>query len=63
MFLIAPESVEKIKCSVCSYENNLVLTFTSILKNNGIQKEFCDFLRKKGIEVKIEGNGVNDAIS
>ena len=30
LFLLAPEPVEKIKCSACSYENKLIFTFTSI---------------------------------
>lgn len=63
MLLIAPESVEKIKCSSCSYENNIVFTFTSILQDSKIESAFCQFLRENKIEVKIESNGVIDVIS
>ncbi len=58
--LIAPESAEKIKCSACSYENQIVLTFTSILNNDRIEKACYEFLKEKGIGVKIESNRVNN---
>ena len=63
LILIAPESVEKIKCSSCTFENKMVFTFTSILDDNKIQKRFYEFLKEKGIKVEIESNGVLDDIS
>lgn len=63
LFLIAPESVEKIKCSSCSFGNKMVFTFTSILDNNKIQKRFYEFLKERNIKVEIESNGVLDDIS
>ena len=63
LMLIAPEPVEKIKCSGCTFENKMVFTFTSILKDNSIEKKFYQFLQSKGIKVKIESNGVLDDIS
>lgn len=63
LMLIAPEPVEKIKCSSCTYENKFVFTFTSILQDNSIEKEFYEFLRRKNIKVEIESNGVLDDIS
>ena len=63
LMLIAPEPVEKIKCSSCTFENKIVFTFTSILDDNKIQKRFYDFLASKGINVEIESNGVLDDIS
>ena len=63
LMLIAPESVEKIKCSSCSFENKMVFTFTSILDDNKIQRRFHNFLIEKGINVEIESNGVLDDIS
>ena len=61
--LIAPEPVEKIKCSSCTFENKMVFTFTSILKDNSIEKRFYQFLQERGIDVTIESNGVLDDIS
>ena len=63
LMLIAPEPVEKIKCSSCTFENKIVFTFTSILNNNCIERRFYKFLMSKGINVKIESNGVLDDIS
>lgn len=61
--LIAPEPVEKIKCSACSFGNKMTFTFTSILKETKIEEEFYRFLTEKGMKVKIESNGVLDVIS
>jgi len=63
LVLISPDPVEKIKCSSCTFEDKIVFTFTSILNNNKIEKAFYEFLIEKGIEVKIESNGVLDDIS
>ena len=58
LMLIAPEPVEKIKCSACSFENNIVFTFTSILDNCEIEEEFCEFLKGKNIHVTIESTEI-----
>ncbi len=63
LMLIAPEPVEKIKCSSCTFENKMVFTFTSILQDNNIEKRFYKFLVEKQIKVEIESNGVLDDIS
>ena len=63
LMLIAPETVEKIKCSSCSFENILVFTFTSILQDTDVEKTFCQKLKEEGIDILIEGNGVHDFIS
>ena len=63
LMLIAPEPVEKIKCSSCSLEDKIVFTFTSILKDNNIEKCFYNFLKDRKIKVEIESNGVLDDIS
>lgn len=63
LMLIAPEPVEKIKCSSCTFENKMVFTFTSILNDNSIEKRFYEFLKEKGIKIEIESNGVLDDIS
>ena len=61
--LIAPEPVEKIKCSACTFENKMVFTFTSILQDSNIEKRFYEFLKEKQIKVEIESNGVLDVLS
>ena len=56
--LIAPEPVEKIKCSACSFDKHIVFTFTSILDDCQIEKAFYQFLKEKNIDVKIESNEI-----
>ena len=63
LMLIAPDPVEKIKCSSCTFENKIVFTFTSILNDNKIERAFYIFLKERGINVSIESNGVLDDIS
>ena len=63
LFLLAPEQVERIKCSACSYEDEMIFTFTSILADVEVQKRFFDILKEQGVSVKIESNGVQDVIS
>lgn len=63
MILLSPDPMEKIKCSACSFENKLVFTFTSILRDNEIEKFFYEFIKNHGIEIQIESNGVLNDIS
>lgn len=63
LMAIAPDYFERIKCSSCTFENNIVFTFTSILNNNNIEKGFYNFLKERNINIKIESNGILDDIS
>ena len=63
LMLIAPDPVEKIKCSSCTFDDKIAFSFTSILNDNSIEKAFYSFLKNKGINVTIESNGVLDDIS
>lgn len=56
--IIAPESVEKIKCTTCSYGNNIVFTISSILQNNNVEKNFFQFLTQQGIPNTVVTNGI-----
>lgn len=58
LFLLAPEPVEKIKCSACSYDNKLAFTFTSILQDTSIERAFFNHFEQQGMAVEIESNGV-----
>lgn len=48
---------QNIKCGICSYNNSLIVTFSSCLKDVSIQKTFFRCLANEGIEVQIESNG------
>ncbi len=62
LMLIAPERVEKIKCSSCTYVDRLAFTFTSVLNDNSIEKYFYNFLKDQNVKVQIESNQVLDSI-
>lgn len=56
--LIAPESVERTKCAVCSYQGNLNFTFTSTIAEDYLQKSFEKELQEQKIAVKKQTNGM-----
>lgn len=47
---------QPIKCGVCAYGDEVVLTFTSVFGDHRLQKRFYNRLKQDGIAVKIEGN-------
>ena len=49
---------QDMKCSIISYQDLLVYTFSSRLKDTSIQKAFFRKLSEEGIPVVIESNGV-----
>lgn len=55
---IAMSKGQKIKGAICSYEDKLVFTFTSVFASTSIQKAFCRKLVEDGVEIKLETNGV-----
>ncbi len=57
-FIIGVSKKQKMKCSVCSYDKELVLSFTTVLKEPYLQRYVFRQLTKAGVKVKIESNGV-----
>ncbi len=55
---IAMSAGQNIKGAVVSYNDTMVFTFSSYLKNTGIQREFFKKLVADGVPVSIETNGV-----
>lgn len=58
LILIAPGQGEKIKCSVCSYNDSINFTFSSILEETYVERAFFENISKNGIDIEIESNGV-----
>ncbi len=56
--LISVSKSEPIKCSMCSFEDKLRFTFTSILRAPYLQRAFFRHLSNLGLDVTIESNGV-----
>ncbi len=50
-------SVDPMKCTICAYQNNLVLTISSQLEETRIQRAFFRKLSSDGLNVTIESNG------
>ena len=57
-FLIAPETVEKIKCTACCVGNIVIFSITSVIENKNVENNIKAFLEEREIKVEIEGNGV-----
>ena len=47
---------QKVKCTICSYENNLTITINSNLISNKLEKEFYRLLLKHVGNVKLSGS-------
>lgn len=58
LFLISPSLSEKIKCSICSYMDSLVVTFCSCLENTDIENYFFDNITNDGIDINVSCNSV-----
>lgn len=58
MVILGPDWAERIKCGICSYEDNLVVTFSSNLKDTKVESKFRNLLKEKNIQYKIVGNKV-----
>lgn len=48
---------QNVKCVLCSFKDQMTLSFTSNLINSDIQRAFFSKLTEQGISVKIETNG------
>ena len=58
--ILSPDWAEKIKCGIVSYENDIVVTFSTILKDNLVENKFKELLKERNISVRIEGNDLVD---
>lgn len=56
--ILGASKKQTVKCSMCSYDETLVITFSSVLRDVSVQKAFFRKLAQDGIDVSIESNGV-----
>ena len=56
--ILSPSTGQNMKGTVSSYGDELVFTFSSLLKDTSVQKEFFRSLSEDGLDVAIETNGV-----
>ena len=57
--ILSPDWAERIKCGICSYKDRLNITFGTKIKDISIEKRFKELLEERGVQVEMEGNGVN----
>ena len=58
LLLIAPEDIEKIKCTICAYEDIMAFSFASVLEDKRVENKFKEILESFGIQVELDGNEV-----
>ncbi len=55
-FFINPSNIQRIKNTICSYKDNLVISFTSGIRETDIEKFFFRFLSDQNLGIKISTN-------
>ena len=56
--IIGVSKRQPIKCAVCAYEEDVIVSFTSVYEDTKVQDRFFKILRDNGIPVEVESNGV-----
>ncbi len=54
---------QPLKCAVCAFGSEVVITFTSVFRDSRLQKRFFAKLKADGIRVRFEGNELSCAKS
>ncbi len=52
---------QPVKCAVCSYGDEMVITFSSVFADSDLQKRFFRHLKNDGAQVRLEGNELSVA--
>ena len=52
---------QPVKCAVCAYKDEMVITFTSVFADSRLQKRFFRKLKEDGVPVRFEGNELSAA--
>ena len=53
---------QPVKCAVCAYKDEMVITFTSVFADSRLQKRFFRKLKEDGVPVRFEGNELSAAV-
>lgn len=56
--IIGVSKRQPMKCAVCAYGEDIVITFASVYTDSKVQDRFFGFLREKDVPVEIETNGI-----
>lgn len=52
---------QPLKCAVCAFGSDVVITFTSVFRDSRLQKRFFSKLKADGIRIRFEGNELSHA--
>lgn len=55
-FVLGPPAMNLLNCSVCSFKDDIIMTFTKAMYETDIERFFFRFLAEKGLDVTIETN-------
>lgn len=58
LVLVLPNKVQKVKCTVCSYEDKLNITMNSNINDEVFENIFLDLLNNSIKDVKVESNNI-----
>ena len=56
LVLVMPNKIEKVKCTICSYDNKLNVTINSNIENNKLENKFLELLKEHIKSIKLESN-------
>ena len=56
LVLVIPNKNEKVKCTICSYDNKLNVTINSNIVNNKLENKFLELLKEHIKNIKLESN-------
>ena len=54
--MIISSKIEKVKCTICSYNNKLNVTINSNIENNKLENRFLELLKEHIKNIKLESN-------
>ncbi len=52
---------QPMKCAVCAYKDEVVITFTSVFADSRLQRRFFKKLKEDGVKIRLEGNELSAA--
>lgn len=56
--IIGVSKRQPMKCAVCAYGDDIIVSFTSVYGDTKVQDRFFEFLQDKKIPVELESNGI-----
>lgn len=56
LVLVMPSKIEKVKCTICSYDDKLNVTINSNIENNKLENKFLELLKEHINNIKLESN-------